>query len=106
MDVVEFRRLTARVVATRNSESRAFLQAFDLAPGALSGWSERTCDKWRAWSRANDALRDAVAQLEDFSAQTSPRLAKRDTASRPPCRFGGARRSCRPCRSEAHSLEG
>jgi len=39
MDVVEFRRLTARVVATRNAESRAFLQAFDLAPGALSGWS-------------------------------------------------------------------
>jgi len=35
MDVVEFRRLTARVVATRNSQSRAFLQAFDLAPVAM-----------------------------------------------------------------------
>ena len=66
MDVVEFRRLTARVVATRNSESRAFLQAFDLAPGALSGWSERTCANWRVWSRDNDALRRAVAELEAF----------------------------------------
>jgi len=44
MDVVEFRRLTAQVVATRNSESRAFLHAFDLAPGAISAWPERTCD--------------------------------------------------------------
>jgi hypothetical protein len=72
MDVVEFRRLTARVVATRNTESRAFLQAFDLAPGALSGWSERTCAKWRVWSRANDALRDAVAQLEAFLGADVP----------------------------------
>lgn len=66
MDVVEFRRLTARVVAARNAESRAFLQAFDLAPGALSGWSEQTCAKWRAWSRDNDALRGAATQLETF----------------------------------------
>ena len=66
MDVVEFRRLTAQVVATRNSESRAFLHAFDLAPGAISAWPERTCDSWRAWSRTNDALRGAVAELGDF----------------------------------------
>jgi predicted secreted protein len=66
MDVVEFQRLTARVVATRNSESRAFLQAFDRAPGPLFGWSERTCANWRVWSRDNDALRRAVAELEAF----------------------------------------
>jgi hypothetical protein len=68
MDVVEFQRLTARVVMTRNSESRAFLQAFDRAPGALFGWSERTCANWRVWSRANDALQGAVSQLEAFLA--------------------------------------
>jgi len=72
MDVVEFRRLTARVVATRNSESRAFLQAFDLAPGALSGWSGRTCAKWRVWSRANDALQGAVAELEAYLGADGP----------------------------------
>ncbi len=72
MDVVEFRRLTARVVATRNSESRAFLKAFDLAPGAISGWSERTCANWRVWSDSNDALRAAVAQLEAFLGADSP----------------------------------
>lgn len=76
MDVVEFRRLTARVVATRNAESRAFLQAFDLAPGALSGWSERTCAKWRAWSRDNDALRGAAAQLEAFLCDQAPKVTK------------------------------
>jgi hypothetical protein len=72
MDVVEFRRLTDRVVATRNSESRAFLQAFDQAPGAISGWSERTSASWRVWSHANDALRGAVAQLEAFLAADGP----------------------------------
>jgi hypothetical protein len=72
MDVVEFRRLTARVVATRNSESRAFLQAFDLAPGAISGWSERTSANWQVWSRANDALRIAVGQLEAFLSTDGP----------------------------------
>jgi hypothetical protein len=66
MDVIEFQRLTDRVVATRNSESRAFLQAFDRAPGPLFGWSERTSANWRTWSRANDALRGAVGQLETF----------------------------------------
>jgi hypothetical protein len=66
MDVVEFQRLTARVVATRNSESRAFMQAFDRAPGALLGWSERSCANWRVWDRANDSLRAAVNQLEAF----------------------------------------
>ena len=76
MDVVEFRRLTARVVATRNAESRAFLQAFDLAPGALSGWSERTCAKWRAWGRDNDALRAAAAQLEAFLCEQAPKGVK------------------------------
>jgi hypothetical protein len=79
MDVVEFRRLTARVVATRNAESRAFLQAFDLAPGALSGWSERTCDRWRRWSRDNDALRGAVAQLEAFLCDEPSKLARPGT---------------------------
>jgi hypothetical protein len=66
MDVVEFRRLTARVVATRNSESRAFLKAFDVAPGITSRWTERTSANWRVWSRANNALRDAVAELAAF----------------------------------------
>jgi hypothetical protein len=79
MAVDEFRRLTARVVATRNAESRAFLQAFDLAPGALSGWSERTCDRWRGWSRDNDALRSAVAQLEAFLCDEASKLAKPGT---------------------------
>jgi hypothetical protein len=41
MDVVEFRRLTARVVATRNSESRAFLKAFDVGLGITS-----RCTAW------------------------------------------------------------
>ena len=72
MDVVEFGRLSVRVVATRNSESRAFLQAFDRAPGALSGWSERTCANWRVWSRANDVLRGAVAELEAFLGADDP----------------------------------
>jgi hypothetical protein len=66
MDVTEFQRLTDRVVATRNTESRAFLLAFDRAPGPLNGWSERTFVNWQAWDRANDALRAAVAQLEAF----------------------------------------
>lgn len=66
MDVAEFRRLTIRVVATRSSETRAFHQAVDLAPGTTPGWSERTCANWRTWSRANDALRGAVAKMEAF----------------------------------------
>jgi hypothetical protein len=66
MDVAEFRRLTARVVATRNSESRAFLKAFDVAPGITSRWTQRTSANWRAWSRANNGLRDAVAELAAF----------------------------------------
>jgi hypothetical protein len=72
MDVAEFRRLTARVVATRNSESRAFLKAFDVAPGITSRWTERSCTNWRTWSSANDALRDAVAQLEAFLEADDP----------------------------------
>ena len=66
MDLVEFRRLSVRVVVTRNSETRAFLQAFDRAPGITSGWSERSCANWLVWSRANDELRGAVADLEAF----------------------------------------
>ena len=66
MDVAEFRRLTVQVVSARNSETRAFTKAFDLAPGTLSGWSERTCADWRVWSSANDALRVAIAELETF----------------------------------------
>lgn len=72
MDVVEFRRLTARVVATRNSESRAFLKAFDVAPGITSRWTELTSANWRVWSQANDALRGAVAELEAFLGPDSP----------------------------------
>lgn len=72
MDIVEFRRLTARVVATRNSESRAFLKAFDAAPGITSRWKERSRANWRVWSSANDALRDAVAQLEAFLGADGP----------------------------------
>jgi len=72
MDVGEFRRLGVRVVATRNSETRAFLKAFDLAPGTTSGWSEQTCANWLAWSRANDALRGAVAELEAFLGADGP----------------------------------
>jgi hypothetical protein len=66
MDVAEFRRLSVRVVATRNSETRAFLKAFDLAPGTTSGWSEQTCANWQLWSSANDVLRGAVVELESF----------------------------------------
>ena len=66
MDIGEFRRLTVRVVASRSSEARAFHQAVDLAPETTSGWSERTCANWRVWSRANDVLRGAVAELEAF----------------------------------------
>jgi hypothetical protein len=72
MDIAEFRRLTARVVATRNAESRAFLKAFDVAPGITSRWTERTTANWLVWSRANDALRDAVAQLEAFLSAVDP----------------------------------
>ncbi len=72
MDVAEFRRLSLRVVATRNSETRAFREAFDLTPGTTSGWSERTCANWRVWSRANDALRGAVGELEAFLGADGP----------------------------------
>jgi hypothetical protein len=74
MDLVEFKRLTGRVVATRNSESRAFLKAFDVAPGITSRWTERSCANWRTWSSANDALRDAVAQLEAFLGADGPQV--------------------------------
>ena len=79
MDVVEFRRLTARVVATRNSESRAFLKAFDVSPGITSSWTERTSADWRVWIRANDALRGAVAELEAFLGPDGPWLASPGT---------------------------
>ena len=72
MDVAEFRRLSVRVVATRNSETRAFIKAFDLAPGTTSGWSEQTCANWLVWNRANDALRGAVAELEGFLGAVEP----------------------------------
>jgi hypothetical protein len=72
MDVAEFQRLSVRVVATRNVETRAFLKAFDLAPGNIGGWSERAGADWRAWSRANDALRGAVAELEAFLGPDGP----------------------------------
>ena len=73
MDVGEFRRLSTRVVSTRNSETRAFLKAFDLVPGTTSGWSERTCANWRVWSRANDVLRGAVSELEVFLGADGPK---------------------------------
>lgn len=73
MDVGEFRRLSTRVVSTRNSETRAFLNAFDLTPGTTSGWSERTCANWRVWSSVNDTLRSAVAELEAFLGPDGPR---------------------------------
>ena len=66
MDVAEFRRLTVRVVATRNTETRAFMKAFDLVPGTMTGWLERSSADWRMWNGANDALRGAVAELEAF----------------------------------------
>ena len=66
MDIPEFRRLTLRVAATRSSETRAFLKAFDLVPGTTAGWSERTSADWRMWSGANNALRGAVNELEAF----------------------------------------
>jgi hypothetical protein len=72
MDLVEFKRLTSRVVATRNSESRAFLKAFDVAPGITSRWTERSCANWQTWSSANDALRDAVDQLQAFLGADGP----------------------------------
>ena len=73
MDIVKFRRLTIRVVATRSSETRAFHQAVALAPGTTPGWSERTCANWRVWSSANDVLRGAVAELEAFLEADGPK---------------------------------
>jgi hypothetical protein len=72
MDVGEFRRLTIRVVATRNSEMRAFHRAVDLNPGTTPGWSERSSANWRVWSRANDMLRGAVGELEVFLGADGP----------------------------------
>jgi hypothetical protein len=72
MDVAEFRRLSVRVVTTRNLEMRAFRQAFDLTPGITPGWSERTCANWRVWSGANDALRGSVGELEAFLSADGP----------------------------------
>ena len=72
MDIAEFRRLTARVVATRNTESRAFLKAFDAAPGITSRWTERAIANWRVWSHANDELQEAVAQLNAFLIEVDP----------------------------------
>ncbi len=73
MDVAEFRRFSIRVAATRSLETRAFLQAFDRAPGTTSGWSERSCANWRVWSRANDELRGAVGELEVFLGTDGPK---------------------------------
>jgi len=72
---------------TRNS--RAFLQAFDLAPGALSGWSERTCARWQAWTRENDraARRRRPAGGFPLRAGSEGREARRVTAGAGP-RFG------------------
>ena len=72
MDDVMFRSLTARVVATRNAESRAFLKAFDRVPGRLTGWREPAAARWRVWTDANEALRGAVGQLEAFLGADSP----------------------------------
>ena len=72
MDVAEYRRLSVRVVATRNVETRAFLKAFDLAPGSMGGWSERASSDWRTWINANDALRGAVADLAAFLGPDGP----------------------------------
>jgi hypothetical protein len=72
VDIVEFKRLTARVIATRNAESRAFLQAFDVNAGTLVGWSEDAAAKWRTWTAADMALRGAVAQLETFLVGPGP----------------------------------
>jgi hypothetical protein len=79
MDVAEFRRLTVRVVATRNKETRAFLKAFDLTPGITSGWSERTTADWLVWSHANDELRSAVADLEVLLGADAPQAPKPGT---------------------------
>jgi hypothetical protein len=72
MDVAEFRRLSLRVVATRNKDTRAFLKAFDLTPRITPGWSEQSCANWRVWSGANDALRGAVGELEAFLSVDGP----------------------------------
>ena len=72
MDVIEFKRLTAQVVATRNAESRGVLAAFDVNPGTLGGWSDDAAARWRTWAAANGALRAAVAQLEAFLRAPDP----------------------------------
>jgi hypothetical protein len=72
MDVAEFRRLSVRVVETRNKETRAFLKAFDLTPGTTSGWPAQSRANWLAWSGADDALRGAVAELEAFLGADRP----------------------------------
>ena len=68
MDVVEFRRLMDRIVATRNAESRSFLQAFDLAPAVMRGSAAQTTAKWDVWARNGEALQAAVAALQVFLA--------------------------------------
>jgi hypothetical protein len=72
MDIAEFRRLTVRVVTTRNKETRAFLKAFDLAPGTTTGWPARTSADWRVWVSANDELRGAVGELETLLGAEGP----------------------------------
>jgi hypothetical protein len=42
------------------------MKAFDLAPGTMTGWSERSSADWRMWNGANDSLRGAVAEPEAF----------------------------------------
>jgi hypothetical protein len=81
MDLAEYRRLSVRVVATRNVETRAFLKAFDLAPGSIGGWSERASSDWRAWNRANEALRGAVAELEAYLAPDRPDASSPDESA-------------------------
>jgi len=66
MDVVEFRRLMDRIVATRNAESRSFLLAFDLAPAVMRGSAAQTSVKWDTWSRHREALQAAVTDLQRF----------------------------------------
>jgi len=76
MDVVEFPGVSLLgFVATRKLGNRAPFSPgiFDLASGALSGWSERNLRQMAGVGVApNDALRDAVAQLEAFLCADVP----------------------------------
>jgi len=80
MDVVEFQRLTARVVATRNSESRAFLQAFDRAPGPFSGGRSEPAPTGECGVATTMLFEEQSPSWRPSSTPKAPRRAEPSTA--------------------------